>query len=165
MLITKLTYKFEGKYDCFLLKRRDIYAMDFINEIILKELKADSRISMSELGRRVHLSAPAVRERIRHLEEQKVIKKYTLDINKKALGYPIEAIVEASIKNNRYADFKEHLKVYTNIDFCYRISGESCFLLKGHFQSFPDVEQFIDALQPYAHTKTNFIFSDICEDI
>ena len=57
--------------------------MDFINEMILKELKADSRISMSELGRRVHLSAPAVRERIRQLEEQKVIKRYTLAINKK----------------------------------------------------------------------------------
>ena len=42
--------------------------MDFINEMILKELKEDSRISMSELGRRVHLSAPAVRERIRQLE-------------------------------------------------------------------------------------------------
>ena len=57
--------------------------MDFINEMILKELKEDSRISMSELGRRVHLSAPAVRERIRQLEEQNVIKRYTLDINKK----------------------------------------------------------------------------------
>ncbi|HBT72554.1 MAG TPA: Lrp/AsnC family transcriptional regulator [Lysinibacillus sp.] len=139
--------------------------MDFINERILKELKEDSRISMSELGRRVHLSAPAVRERVRQLEEQEVIKKYTLAINKKALGYPVEAIIEATIKNNRYADFKDLIKTYTTIDFCYRISGEACFLLKGHFQTFSDVEQFIDVLQPYAHTKTNFIFSDICEDI
>ncbi|MCR8853720.1 Lrp/AsnC family transcriptional regulator [Lysinibacillus fusiformis] len=139
--------------------------MDFINEIILKELKKDSRISMSELGRRVHLSAPAVRERVRHLEEQQVIRKYTLDINSKALGFPIEAIIEATIKNNRYADFKEHILTFTNVDFCYRISGETCFLLKAHFQSFSDVEQFIDDLQLYAHTKTNFIFSDICEDL
>ncbi|PCD81033.1 AsnC family transcriptional regulator [Lysinibacillus fusiformis] len=139
--------------------------MDFINETILKELKKDSRISMSELGRRVHLSAPAVRERVRHLEEQQVIRKYTLDINSKALGFPIEAIMEATIKNNRYADFKEHILIFTNVDFCYRISGETCFLLKAHFQSFSDVEQFIDDLQLYAHTKTNFIFSDICEDL
>ncbi len=139
--------------------------MDFINETILKELKKDSRISMSELGRRVHLSAPAVRERVRHLEEQQVIRKYTLDINSKVLGFPIEAIMEATIKNNRYADFKEHILTFTNVDFCYRISGETCFLLKAHFQSFSDVEQFIDDLQLYAHTKTNFIFSDICEDL
>ncbi len=139
--------------------------MDFINETILKELKKDSRISMSELGRRVHLSAPAVRERVRHLEEQQVIRKYTLDINSKALGFPIEAIIEATIKNNRYADFKEHILTFTNVNFCYRISGETCFLLKAYFQSFSDVEQFIDDLQLYAHTKTNFIFSDICEDL
>lgn len=139
--------------------------MDFINETILKELKKDSRISMSELGRRVHLSAPAVRERVRHLEELQVIRKYTLDINSKALGFPIEAIIEATIKNNRYADFKEHILTFTNVNFCYRISGEACFLLKAHFQSFSDVEQFIDDLQLYAHTKTNFIFSDICEDL
>ncbi|MEK8200107.1 Lrp/AsnC family transcriptional regulator [Lysinibacillus sp. FSL M8-0134] len=139
--------------------------MDFINELILKELKKDSRISISELGRRVHLSAPAVRERVKQLEEQEVIKRYTLDINQKALGFPIEAIIEATIKNNRYADFKDYIKAYTNMDFCYRISGEACFLLKAHFQSFSDVEQFIDELQPYAHTKTNFIFSDICDDI
>jgi len=138
--------------------------MDFINETILKELKKDSRISMSELGRRVHLSAPAVRERVRQLEEQQIIRKYTLDINRKALGFPIEAIIEATIKNNRYADFKDHIMTCTNVDFCYRISGESCFLLKAHFHSFPDVEQFIDELQLYAHTKSNFIFSDICED-
>lgn len=139
--------------------------MDFINETILTELKKDSRISMSELGRRVHLSAPAVRERVRHLEEQQVIRKYTLDINSKALGFPIEAIIEATIKNNRYVDFKEHILTFTNVNFCYRISGEACFLLKAHFQSFSDVEQFIDDLQLYAHTKTNFIFSDICEDL
>ncbi|WP_324729375.1 Lrp/AsnC family transcriptional regulator [Lysinibacillus fusiformis] len=139
--------------------------MDFINETILKELKKDSRISMSELGRRVHLSAPAVRERVRHLEELQVIRKYTLDINSKALGFPIEARIEATIKNNRYADFKEHILTFTNVNFCYRISGEACFLLKAHFQSFSDVEQFIDDLQLYAHTKTNFIFSDICEDL
>ncbi|MCK1989771.1 Lrp/AsnC family transcriptional regulator [Lysinibacillus fusiformis] len=139
--------------------------MDFINETILTELKKDSRISMSELGRRVHLSAPAVRERVRHLEEQQVIRKYTLDINSKALGFPVEAIIEATIKNNRYADFKEHILTFTNVNFCYRISGEACFLLKAHFQSFSDVEQFIDDLQLYAHTKTNFIFSDICEDL
>ncbi|XRD24974.1 Lrp/AsnC family transcriptional regulator [Lysinibacillus fusiformis] len=139
--------------------------MDFINETILTELKKDSRISMSELGRRVHLSYPAVRERVRHLEEQQVIRKYTLDINSKALGFPIEAIIEATIKNNRYADFKEHILTFTNVNFCYRISGEACFLLKAHFQSFSDVEQFIDDLQLYAHTKTNFIFSDICEDL
>lgn len=41
--------------------------MDFIDELIIKELLEDSRLSMNELGRRIHLSAPATRERVRQL--------------------------------------------------------------------------------------------------
>lgn len=43
--------------------------MDFIDKLIIKELLEDSRLSMSELGRRIHLSAPATRERVRQLED------------------------------------------------------------------------------------------------
>ena len=135
--------------------------MDGINEMIIEELKKDSRISMSELGRRVHLSPPAVRERVRQLEEQGIIKGFTIALDVKKMGYPIEAIIEATIKNNRYVDFKQHIQTYANIDFCYRITGEACFLLKAHFQTFEQAEELIDELQPLAHTKTNFIFSEV----
>ncbi|KGR84399.1 Lrp/AsnC family transcriptional regulator [Lysinibacillus odysseyi] len=135
--------------------------MDAVNEMIIEELKKDSRISMSELGRRVHLSPPAVRERVRQLEEQGIIKGFTIALDIKKMGYPIEAIIEATIKNNRYNDFKQQIQTYTNIDFCYRIAGEACFLLKAHFQTFVDAETFIDELQPFAHTKTNFVFSEV----
>ncbi|WP_235962338.1 Lrp/AsnC family transcriptional regulator [Heyndrickxia coagulans] len=96
--------------------------MDFIDEQIIHELKEDSRLSMSELSRRIHLSAPAVRERVRQLEEQDIIKRYTIELNQKKLGYPIEAIIEATIKNNRYDDFKKQICQYSNVDFCYRMS-------------------------------------------
>ena len=135
--------------------------MDIINELIIEELKKDSRISISELSRRVHLSPPAVRERVRQLEEQGIIKGFTIDIDVKKMGYPIEAIIEATIKNNRYTDFKQQIQTYPTIDFCYRIAGEACFLLKAHFQTFEDAEKLIDELQPLAHTKTNFIFSEV----
>ncbi|WP_018662631.1 Lrp/AsnC family transcriptional regulator [Heyndrickxia acidiproducens] len=135
--------------------------MDFIDEQIIRELKEDSRLSMSELSRRIHLSAPAVRERVRQLEEQEIIKRYTIELNQKKLGYPIEAIIEATIKNNRYEDFKKQIGHYSNVEFCYRIAGDACFMLKAHFQSFEDAEQFIDDLQLFAHSKTNFIFSKV----
>lgn len=135
--------------------------MDAVNEMIIEQLKKDSRISMTELSRRVHLSPPAVRERVRQLEEQGIIKGFTIALDIKKLGYPIEAVIEATVKNNRYNDFKEQIQTYTNIDFCYRIAGEACFLVKAHFQTFEKAETFIDELQPFAHTKTNFIFSEV----
>lgn len=135
--------------------------MDFIDKMIVKELIEDSRLSMSELGRRIHLSAPATRERVRQLEDQGIIQSYTIELNVKKLGFPIEALIEATIKNNRYEDFKKKICNYSNVEFCYRIAGDACFMLKAHFESFEQAEQFIDELHSLAHTKTNFIFSKI----
>ena len=135
--------------------------MDLIDELILKELSMNSRLSMSELGRRVHLSSPAVKERVLQLEEKQIIKKYTIELDKKNCGFPISAIIEATIKNTRYEDFKNHIQNEQNIDFCYRIAGAACFMLKINFKSFEEAEKFIDELIPFAHTKTNFIFSRV----
>lgn len=137
--------------------------MDLIDEKIIKELSNDSRLSMSELGRRIHLSSPAVKERVLQLEEKQIIKKYTIELNQKNYGYPISAIIEATIKNTRYDDFKEYIKSEENIDFCYRIAGAACFMLKTNFKTFEEAEAFIDGIIPFAHTKTNFIFSNVME--
>ncbi len=135
--------------------------IDLIDKSILQELSKDSRLSMSELGRRVHLSAPAVKERVKQLEEQGTIMQYTTQINDNVLGYSIQCIVEATIKNNRYNDFKLLIQSYSNVDFCYRIAGDACFMLKMNFSSFQSAEATIDELQLYAHTKTHFIFSEV----
>ena len=135
--------------------------MDLIDKMILAELKKDSRLTMSELGRRVHLSSPAVKERVRQLEEKQIITGYTVHINHKNIGFPIAAIIEATIKNDRYTEFKEHISKLDNIEFCYRIAGDACFMLKAHFSNFEAAEQFIDELLPLASTKTNFIFSRV----
>ncbi|WP_339173789.1 Lrp/AsnC family transcriptional regulator [Solibacillus sp. FSL R5-0691] len=135
--------------------------MDLIDELIINELKKDSRLSMTEIGRRVHLTSPAVRERVRQLEDKQIITGYTVNLNAKNLGFPIAAIIEATIKNNRYEEFKQHILSYSNIDFCYRIAGNACFMLKANFSTFEDSEIFINELISLAHTKTNFIFSEV----
>jgi Lrp/AsnC family leucine-responsive transcriptional regulator len=66
---------------------------DTVNARILTELQEDPRLTMTELGRRVGLSSPAVTERVRRLEETGVIQGYRLDLNPVALGLPIAAYV------------------------------------------------------------------------
>lgn len=116
-------------------------------------------MSLSDMSKITNLSIPAVRERISKLKDAGIIKKYTIDIDYSALGYDIDIIVEIVIKNNLYKDFKMFITEQNHIDFCYRISGDSCFLFKARFKNMPNVESFIDILQKYSHTKTHFIFS------
>lgn len=67
--------------------------LDAYDTRILGELQADARLSLAELGRRVHLSQPAVAERVKKLEAADVIKGYRARVNLAALGYGIRALV------------------------------------------------------------------------
>lgn len=135
--------------------------IDMIDRQILNELAQDSRLSMRSVAKRVNLSAPSVTERVRQMESYGLIKRYGLKINYEKLGSPIECLVEATIKEGRYDRFKKYIQQLSNVDFCYRISGDSCFMLKLHFQTFQEAEFFIEQIHPYAHTVTRFIFSEV----
>ncbi|WP_332634799.1 Lrp/AsnC family transcriptional regulator [Halalkalibacter flavus] len=135
--------------------------IDDIDRKILDELHNNSRLSMSELGRRVNLSSPSVTERVRQMESFGVIKSYTLDIDYEKLGLPIQCIIEATVKNGDYKSFKNFIQKLPNVQFCYRIAGNACFMLKIHFETFSKAEQFIEEVNPYAQTVTHFIFSQV----
>ncbi len=145
-----------------LILKEDLHLkIDMIDRQILNELAQDSRLSMRSLAKRINLSAPSVTERVRQMESYGLIKRYGLTINYEKLGSPIECLVEATIKEGRYDRFKKYIQQLSNVDFCYRISGDSCFMLKLHFQTFQETEFFIEQIHPYAHTVTRFIFSEV----
>ncbi|MDA4637009.1 winged helix-turn-helix transcriptional regulator, partial [Escherichia coli] len=67
--------------------------LDEMDKTILGILIEDARISLKELSQKVGLSSPSVSERLRRLEEKKVIRAFTVDIDPAALGYNLTAIV------------------------------------------------------------------------
>ncbi len=135
--------------------------IDEIDKKILDELHHNSRLSMSELGRRVNLSSPSVTERVKQMESFGIIKKYTLEIDYEKLGLPIQCIIEATIKNGDYKSFKNYIEKLPNVEFCYRVAGSACYMLKMQFETFAKAEKFIDEVNPIAQTVTHFIFSQV----
>ncbi|AWB44879.1 AsnC family transcriptional regulator [Paenibacillus sp. CAA11] len=135
--------------------------IDSTDKKIIDILRENSRLSMSEIGRRINLSSPSVTERVRRLESFEIIKKYTLEVDYEKLGLPIQCIVEATVKNGDYNSFKKYIEGLSNVEFCYRIAGNACYMLKMQFDTFAKAEQFIEDVNPYAHTVTHFIFSQI----
>lgn len=135
--------------------------IDEIDKKIIKELAENSRLSMSELGRKINLSSPSVAERVRQMESFGIIRKYTTVIDYVKLGFPIQCIIEVTVKNGDYSRFKNYIENFPNLDFCYRIAGNACYVLKMHFVSFSEVEDFINVINPYASTVTHFVFSEV----
>ena len=93
---------------------------DHYDSRILGELQRDARITMAELGRRVHLSQPAVTERVRKLELGGVIKGYRAEVDLSRLGYGIRAIA-------RVVKLIEQTPEVIN---AYNVTGEDSWVLE-----------------------------------
>ncbi|ACL20240.1 transcriptional regulator, AsnC family [Desulfitobacterium hafniense DCB-2] len=135
--------------------------IDEVDMRILHELQTDSRLSIRELSKRVNLSPPSVTERVRRLEEHNIIEGYTIRLNKKKLGCAIDCIVEVTMKDGQYETFKEFMKDYEYSEWCYRIAGAACFIVKLSVPSLADIEHFINAISSYALTETSIVFSQV----
>lgn len=135
--------------------------IDQKDQSILAELTTNSRLSMRELAKKVEMSAPAVTERVRQMESFGIIKGYGAEIDYKKIGFPIECILEATVKNGEYDRFKRFIAEQSNVDFCYRVAGRACFMLKIRCESLQKVEEFINQTIPYAATVTHVILSEV----
>jgi Lrp/AsnC family leucine-responsive transcriptional regulator len=70
--------------------------LDETDWAILELLQEDARLSFSEIGRRVHLSQPAVAERVRLMEESSVITGYHAAVDTSRLDLPIMAFIRTA---------------------------------------------------------------------
>jgi Lrp/AsnC family leucine-responsive transcriptional regulator len=102
--------------------------LDHYDTRILAELQADARLSMAELGRRVHLSQPAVTERVRKLEAAGVITGYRATVNLAALGYGIRAMIR--VGRAEYTRVVKLIQQTPEVVNAYNVTGEDSWILE-----------------------------------
>jgi Lrp/AsnC family transcriptional regulator, leucine-responsive regulatory protein len=133
--------------------------LDAVNLRVLEELAADGRIPMAELGRRVGLSAPAVAERGQRLERAGVIAGYRAELDPRALGFPVSAIVRIRPSPGQLQRIPEVAMETPEVAECHRITGDDCYLLRLHLRSIDDLEDVLDRFTPYGLTTTSIVHS------
>ncbi|HEX5598910.1 MAG TPA: Lrp/AsnC family transcriptional regulator [Micromonosporaceae bacterium] len=133
--------------------------MDDMDWALLRELQADARLSFSELSRRVHLSPPAVAERVRRLEETGVITGYHAHVDLTKLGWTVQAVIRMScygpaclLRDPNVAEWPEVLEIH-------RITGDDCCILKVAADSMETFERVIDRLAPYGQPSSMMVLS------
>jgi Lrp/AsnC family leucine-responsive transcriptional regulator len=102
--------------------------IDAYDSRILAELQQDARISMAELGRRVHLSQPAVTERVRKLELHGVVKGYRAVVDYARLGYGIRAMVR--VGRVEYARVVKLIEQTPEVINAFNVTGEDSWILE-----------------------------------
>ena len=116
--------------------------LDPIDWRILKELQADGRITNVALAERVGLSPPPCLRRVRALEDAGLISGYTVLLDEKALGFPVQAFALVGLHSQSEPDlraFENRVLAAPYVREAHMLSGESDYILACVA---PDLEAF-----------------------
>lgn len=145
-------------------------ALDTKDYEILKLLQQNAKLTIREIAHQVHLSPTPVHERIKRLEQNAIIERYTAILNHRAFGESLTAICYVSLKEHTKiagALFIEAVKQLDRIIECYNISGEFDFMLKIIAENMGDYHRFhVDALSELpgvSNIQTVFVMDVVLE--
>jgi Lrp/AsnC family transcriptional regulator, leucine-responsive regulatory protein len=122
---------------------------------ILQALQKDARISMTALAKKAHLSAPAVTERVKRLEERGVITGYRAQLSPLALGYGITALIRI---NAQFADpIAKAVNAMPEIIECMTVTGRECMELRAIVRDVAHLEKLLLSLKEFGETSTAIV--------
>jgi len=133
--------------------------LDPVNVRLLNELQRNPRISMSELARRLDMSSPAVTDRVQRLEDNGIITGYRLELDPRALGWPVAAFVRIRPGPGQLTRIAELARDTPEVVECHRITGEDCFLLKIYVAEIDKLEEVLDRFLMYGQTTSSIVQS------
>jgi Lrp/AsnC family leucine-responsive transcriptional regulator len=135
------------------------YKLDPVDWHILQLLQENGRSSYAEIGRTVGLSAPAVAERVRRMEEAGVIEGYHAQLNPVKAGLPVMAFIRASVPRGKYPKFTVMVNQLASVIECHHVTGVEAFILKVAVPSVEELEILVEELGKYGDTMTSVVMS------
>ena len=137
--------------------------MDSYGRKLLAELQANARLSVAELGRRIGLSPTATTERLRQMEDAGILRAYTVEIDREALGLEVMAFIRMSCNGMQYHRLLEYVQTLEEVRECHHLTGGDDLLLKVTTTNMNDLEALIEALLPYGTPVTSLVLSSPVE--
>jgi Lrp/AsnC family leucine-responsive transcriptional regulator len=135
---------------------------DAMDVKILDILQEDARTTLTEIGRRIHMSQPAVAERVKRMEGAGVISGYHARVNPAALGYGIIAFIRVARRAHETPVEVVATQIPEIVE-CHSITGDDCSIVKVVAKSVAELEGVILKLTRCGVTSTSLILSSSVE--
>ena len=143
--------------------------MDDVDMRIVDLLQTDARLTQASIAKKVGLSQPSVADRIRKLEEQKIIVGYTARVDPRKLGKDVTAFIGVGIEHPRFFDaFAKKVLVMEEILECHRVAGPDSYLLKVRTENTSTLDRLLveglRTLPGVTRTQTTIVLCSVKEE-
>lgn len=138
----------------------DAKLLDSVGLQILEALQENARTPFAEIGRRVNLTAPAVAERVRRMEEAGIITGYHAHVNTEKLGLPISVLIRLALNGPCTPDTAQYIAKVPNVTSYYYLTGDDDFVILAAFQSLAQLDQTLAIFNSFGTTSTTIVFPD-----
>jgi Lrp/AsnC family transcriptional regulator, leucine-responsive regulatory protein len=122
--------------------------LDKTDAELINLLQENSRITISDLSRKLSLSRPSIQERMVKLQEKHIVQEFTARISLPAIGRNILLFIQlgslkqsASIAENVIASDPDILE-------CHRVTGQADYIIKAAVRDMEGMRQLVDRLMP-----------------
>jgi Lrp/AsnC family leucine-responsive transcriptional regulator len=133
------------------------FDLDDTNRHILVLLQDNARLPFAEIGRQVGLTAPAVAERVRRLEEEGIITGYHAAVNPDRLGLPLRAYITVTATDGRCEPIRRYALDQPTVTECYCIAGDRDILLKASLESVAQLQALANDLLRFGKVSTSLV--------
>jgi len=143
--------------------------MDEIDKKIITILQTNCKVSQAEIAKEVGMAPSAVFERIKKLEDKKIIQEYTARLNPKAVGKGLLAFVfiRSKVEKNTKISTGKALAAIAEVEEVHHIAGEDCYLVKVRTSDTDSLGDLLEnkfrTLPTVVSTKTTIVLGTIKE--
>lgn len=131
--------------------------MDKLDIDLLKILQDNSRITISELSKKIALSRPSITERIIRLQEKGIIEEFTARVSLDAINRATILFIQLSSLKVSNVEFEQMIKEDNDVLECHRVTGNTSYFIKAAVKDMSSMKLLIDRLMPYGDINTTIV--------
>jgi Lrp/AsnC family leucine-responsive transcriptional regulator len=135
----------------------NLSGFDALDSKIIEALSENARMSMRDLAEYISMSAPSATERVRKLTDSGAIRGFTVDLDPKAFGYSLQAIVRIKPRRGQLQTVAKILVEMPECIECDEVTGEDCFIARIWLRSIESLEDVLAPLKDRSETNTSIV--------
>ncbi|SFE75629.1 Lrp/AsnC family transcriptional regulator [Alteribacillus iranensis] len=135
--------------------------LDTIDVQILQLLTDNARMQWKDIGAEIHMTGQAVGNRIKKLEDQGVIKAYSVIVDELKLGLTYTAFIIVHMNTANHQPFIRFIQEREEVMEAHRVSGEGCYHLKVQVFSQEQLNQLLNEILDHGNYSLNLSIQEI----